>query len=84
MVSGCLSHSLTCFASLLKNELKNGVAHLPPTKQTSLATNQVVASYVNTDFWGPFLDLECKHDKHERAFRGEKLSGISRNRPLVG
>ena len=53
----------TCFSTVLQNELKSDVARFTTHV---LATDQVVASYVNTDFW---LDKITRESRHSRELR---------------
>ena len=51
--NNCIYYIILCFIfcfTTIQNELKEMLRVLPPTNQTCLATNQVVASCVNTDF----------------------------------
>ena len=52
----------TCLAKLQQNEFKSFNTHV----QTSLVTNQLVSSCVNTDFW---LDEITRESRHTRELR---------------
>ena len=52
------------------------LAHKPVNSASFLT----ISLYYFQNYWK--FDLECKHGKHKTAFGPEKLSGLSRNRPL--
>ena len=56
----------TCFAALLRNEFESYVARFTSCIQNYFVTDQVVVSWVNTDFW---LDKITRESRHTRELR---------------
>ena len=63
----------TSFSTVLQNELKSDVARFTTHVQTCLATNQVVANWVNTDFWLDKITPESRHTRELRHLMQNKF-----------